>query len=246
MVFHAAVKPFDLLAYQLVVARQELGPLAIAELGCASRRPDEIGEQHRRQHAVGIGGPSTGEELLNRHQHRVGIAKRQRAVGTIELDQRRAGDVLREVAGMIHGHAREVAAMEHERPGADRRKHATKIKLERCLELRCGHARGGARSLLPGIQPSRPRVRRQARADQCHILLGAPPLLYLLHHALENLALDFLRIILPGDPTGRRVGENQRRDAIRIAGSEQHRHRTRVRNRQDRRLLRADGIQHRT
>ena len=59
----------------LVVAIDELFSRAVTDLGRACGRPGDVGEQHRREHAVGLG-PSAGpgQEVLDLVRDRVGVA----------------------------------------------------------------------------------------------------------------------------------------------------------------------------
>src|SRR5438105_9845287 len=51
---------------------EEVAPFAVAEVGGARRRGDDVGEQHRRQHAIGLdGGSAAGDELLDRVEDRI-------------------------------------------------------------------------------------------------------------------------------------------------------------------------------
>ena len=54
--YELAVPPLDLGPRELVVAVEQLAPTAIAQLGCACRRVDEVGEHDGREHAIGIAG----------------------------------------------------------------------------------------------------------------------------------------------------------------------------------------------
>src|SRR5207247_8916763 len=56
----------DLVAHELVVAVEQLPPATIAHPGRALCRPDDVGEQHGRQHSFRRrGGADAGEELLD-------------------------------------------------------------------------------------------------------------------------------------------------------------------------------------
>ena len=91
----------DLLAHQAVVALQQGPPGAVAELRGTLGRADDVGEQHRREHAVADDrSPHTGQEMLDlvgdgvlraeperplpgklRHSGRLGCARRRSASG---------------------------------------------------------------------------------------------------------------------------------------------------------------------
>jgi hypothetical protein len=47
-----AAKPADLSSHRLVVAVEQRAPLPVAEFGGTLCRVDDVGEQHRRQHAI--------------------------------------------------------------------------------------------------------------------------------------------------------------------------------------------------
>src|ERR671919_915469 len=65
----------ELASDRLVVTVDELLPRAVTDLGGACGRPGDVGEQHRREHAVGLG-PSAGpgQKKLDPVRHRVRAA----------------------------------------------------------------------------------------------------------------------------------------------------------------------------
>src|ERR671919_2025024 len=78
--------PVELASDGLVVAVDELLPRAVTDLGGACGPPGDVGEQHRREHAVGFG-PSAGpgEEVLDLVRDRVRVAGPHQGVLSPEL-----------------------------------------------------------------------------------------------------------------------------------------------------------------
>src|SRR6266566_8866460 len=60
----APAKALELLAHVLVVARQQIAPVAVADVRDARGGPDDVGEQHRAQRARDLDTARAGEELL--------------------------------------------------------------------------------------------------------------------------------------------------------------------------------------
>src|SRR5947207_2428481 len=61
----APAKALELLAHVLVVARQQIAPVAVADVRDARGGPDDVGEQHRAQRARDLNTARAGEELLD-------------------------------------------------------------------------------------------------------------------------------------------------------------------------------------
>ena len=62
----AAAVALELAADDRVVAVEQVAPGAVAERDCAVGRPDDVGEDDGREHAVGLGSwTDAGEELLD-------------------------------------------------------------------------------------------------------------------------------------------------------------------------------------
>jgi hypothetical protein len=90
----------ELAADELVVALEEVAPGAVAERGRLLAGADDVGEEHRGEHAVRLGlvppgFPSLDQELLDRTQVRLRVAGERRVVGARKLDVPRALDETR-------------------------------------------------------------------------------------------------------------------------------------------------------
>ena len=89
--------PLDLLADGEVVRVEQLAPALVAGGGRAGRRVDEVGEQHRGEHAVGLDvGGRAGHELLDLGDDRVDLPDHHDVVDAVELHQSCIGEVLGE------------------------------------------------------------------------------------------------------------------------------------------------------
>ena len=75
---------------------EHISPAAVTELVGQLRGPDDVGEEHRGQAAVGIRCPlRAGQELLDYVEQRVGVADVRQLVVTRKLSAPRIGDQLR-------------------------------------------------------------------------------------------------------------------------------------------------------
>jgi hypothetical protein len=67
--------------YHLLVLRQEAVPAPVAQLGRATGGVHQVGEQHRGQHPVGVGGrQGASQELLGQGYDLVLIAEVRRVI----------------------------------------------------------------------------------------------------------------------------------------------------------------------
>src|SRR6202035_6067348 len=90
----------QLLTYFTVVVREEVAPAAIAKLGRACRRVDDVGEHHREQVAFELPPAADArEELLDLFDDRVAVADEGEGVDPLALDVAGSGDVLGQVLG---------------------------------------------------------------------------------------------------------------------------------------------------
>ena len=96
-----AAEALQLAAHGPVVAVEDLTPLAVAQLSGALGGADDVGEQHRRQHSVGVGGGAyTGQEFFDLVDVSVAVASEDEVVGPGYLNQPAAGDALGQVLGV--------------------------------------------------------------------------------------------------------------------------------------------------
>src|SRR5688572_15660093 len=90
----ASAIPRELAADDVVVRPEEVGPAAIAELGRPTGRVDDVGEEYRSQHAVGVGRlPHSRHELLDLVHDRVARVAPRQVIDAVELDVLRSRDV---------------------------------------------------------------------------------------------------------------------------------------------------------
>src|SRR5215218_4140301 len=97
-----AAMALERLPEQRVVALQQETPAPVAHL----RRPPgglhDVGEHHRRQHAVRLALVARArEELLDLSEEAVGVADREHVVAALQLHVARARDLRGDVAGML-------------------------------------------------------------------------------------------------------------------------------------------------
>ena len=75
-----------------MVALEQLAPAPVAELARPLGRADDVGEQHRGEHAVGLGaGRDAGQELLDLVERSRPVADPRQVVVARQLDERAPG-----------------------------------------------------------------------------------------------------------------------------------------------------------
>ena len=121
----------ELLAHLLVVAREQVAPATVAELGGARGGVDDVGEHHRQQRPRELAaGAASGEELLDLFDDRVAVADEGKRVGAVELDVAGAGDVLGEVARVADVPSEVLGAVHDERRNADPRQGLAHVEVD--------------------------------------------------------------------------------------------------------------------
>ena len=91
----------ELGADERVVGVEQLAPRAVADLGRALGRADDVGEQDGRQHPLGrAGGARAGDELLELVHERVGVVEEDDALAARQLDEAGAGHVVTDELGV--------------------------------------------------------------------------------------------------------------------------------------------------
>ena len=102
-----------------VVVVEDVAHPVVAEAGGERRRVDEVGEQHRGQHPVDLGGPAdAAEEVLDAPDELLDVALEEEVLVAVELDEVGVGDVLGEVATVIDADPHVVAAVDAQASGA--------------------------------------------------------------------------------------------------------------------------------
>src|SRR5262249_26067496 len=137
----ASAESRQLASRRRVVLAQHVAPAPIAERERTFRRADDVGEQDRREHAIGFGRTNAGEELLDLVDDRGAVAYRRDVVLPGQLDELRAGDVLGHVAGVPDPRDAVADTMDDERRDANGGKHVTNVDLGRESQDRLRRAR---------------------------------------------------------------------------------------------------------
>jgi hypothetical protein len=118
----------QLIADEVVVSAEEISPLAVAHLGRLSSRIDDVGEEHRREYALGFTLTALArshnliQEALQFREERLSVAERRPEVASRKLDESRTGNVRRQVPSASDVRSGDVGSMQHERRHADRGK----------------------------------------------------------------------------------------------------------------------------
>ena len=113
--------PGQLPADRLLVLHQQVVPAAVPQAGRPAGRVDDVGEQHRCQHPVGVDGrPGPGQELLGQLDDGVLVAE-EREVGVAgQLHEPGAGDALGHVAAGPDVGRPVAGPVQHQHGGLDR------------------------------------------------------------------------------------------------------------------------------
>ena len=153
----------DLPNGHLVVQVQQLAPSAVAELPGAKGRIDDVGEQNRSQHPVGLGGRADPrQELLDRIEGHLRVLPHDREIDPWELDELRFRDVLCQVAAMGDGHERHVRSVQHQCRSLHEREDRSCVDVQDALSVRLDL---GGRHHAPhqlGEPSTEPLIRRSA------------------------------------------------------------------------------------
>jgi hypothetical protein len=138
---------------------EHISPAAVTELVGQLRGPDDVGEEHRGQAAVGIRCPlRAGQEFLDHVEQGVGVANVRQFVATGKLGAPRIGDQLRHRPPWLRAEQHVAGAVQDQRPGLDRRENRPQIELHGPAERRSRRARGRRHSLPPPVPGKEPGV----------------------------------------------------------------------------------------
>src|SRR5581483_7051623 len=117
-----------------VVALEELAPATVTLSRRVLGGADDVGEEHRGEHAVGPGRPpGSGEELLDLVQERIRISEEDDVVVSGELDEHGVRHGLAEPAAHADRNDRVAHTVQEERRGLDRRRNGTYVVLPKDL-----------------------------------------------------------------------------------------------------------------
>src|SRR5207253_2135399 len=109
----ATAMTLELATHQRVVALDQLPPAAVAKARGGFRGTDDVGEHHRRQHAIDRRNVAlAGEELLDLVDNRVGVARDEEVILAVELNEARSADAFRDVASQAERHDSVAAAVQ--------------------------------------------------------------------------------------------------------------------------------------
>src|SRR5262249_51138591 len=93
----------ELAPHEGVVDFQQVAPLAIAELHRSLRRRDDVREEDRREHAIGLRSTADpGQQLLDFVEDRVLVSDERQVIRAGKLDETRSVDTLGEKACALH------------------------------------------------------------------------------------------------------------------------------------------------
>jgi hypothetical protein len=130
---------------------QELAPPPVSDARGELGRADDVGEQHGREHAVGLRRRSQArDELLDLLEHPVLIASPKEVVGSRDPHELRPGDVIGEVFGVADREAHGVSVVDHERRHADRWQDIANVAVVHHPHHRRRGARRGGVPLVAG------------------------------------------------------------------------------------------------
>jgi hypothetical protein len=118
---------------ELVMLLEEIAPPAIAEPCRVFARGDDVSEEHGRENAIGLGipvhcgVPRTFEERLDFAEIRLGLSDRRDIPFVVQLDVRRAGDLIRNEPSRVAGNLGILAVLQNQRRHANRREDVTDV-----------------------------------------------------------------------------------------------------------------------
>jgi hypothetical protein len=141
--------------------RQRWSPTLAGSL----RGADDVGEAHRGQHPVGRDRwAHTGEELLDLIDQGIGVTGEEQVVVTVEFPVGGIGDVLGQVAAVLHPHLPISSPVQHQRRSLDGGQHVMHVG----HSLRAPPSRDNLRC--------RPRCRPRSGDPLSSQMGSAPPL----------------------------------------------------------------------
>jgi hypothetical protein len=237
----------ELAPYEGVVLVEQVAPTAVAEQRGAFGRPDNVGEQDRGEHTIHLGRPACPRrELLDAGDHRVGVSRPRPVVVPRQLDKGRLRDPLCEVRAVTRGDEQIVPAVEHERRDADAGQDRPDVDLGVHPQQPHGHARARRESQ----QTREPAAVRIVPGEARCKVLGADPGTPL---GLPGGQVDLdagrrppPRVVAVLGELGQGRVERERRRPLGVRRGEEQTQRPAVRDAEEGRLLRVDGVHHGT
>ena len=224
--------------------RDEIGPCAISATCELLGRADDVGEEHGREHAIGLGDAAlAGHELLDLGEDRFRVAHPREVVAPGHLDEAGPRDPLGEVATALD-RDRVLAPVDHERLDADGREDVTHIGVAGHRQDLAHRTRAHGAPLEPSPRDAEGVIGGTARREQT----GGDSLPPGLHDAVER-PLPFCFRHRPGVCVvacagGVGVEEHEPRGPLRIRRREQRAHRAALRDAEQERLAAPGGVEH--
>ena len=228
-----------------MVRVEQLAPGAVADLGRALGRADDVREHHGGKDALGrAGGARAGDELLELVHERVGVVEEDDALAARQLDEACAGHVVADELGVAAVDPVVALAAGDERGDADQREDVAHVGLADHAHRRLDRGRSDREpfhATEPLAEGGVTRVGGRGRVDR-HAL---PPVL----DAVRDVRLAPHRVVRPRvvgrgqDPRDRRE-QRQRAHALGVGGREQAGERRALGLRQHRRALAAGRVEH--
>ena len=134
-----------------------------------------------------------------------GIAREEKVVGAVELDELGPGDALSEVATHLKPHHPVVPPVEHKRRHLDRGQHVADVQLRIEREDVADHARAGGHALQPCPPPPQIGITPPARSPSTQSDALTPALGAQLDQRRQLLLGDAKRIVGRSEQAGERA-----------------------------------------
>ena len=228
-----------------VVSFDEPLPSSVAELRLLPGRVDDVGEQDRREHLVGLPDrPPAGHELLHLVDDRVGVSDEWQMIHPGELHVRRTLDLVGDVAGLSLQDDRVVLPVEHQGWDMDRGEHVADVHVgEDPPELLVG-----ARARDEPLEPRPPRDEALVGSDRRRLQRQVLPGAHLANEPFEEHPLFFRGLAVRESRRRHRLRDGRVQDegsrTVRMGRREQHRHRRRTSSTEHDRVRRSGGVHH--
>src|SRR5262249_10758797 len=124
----------ELATHDRVMTLEQITPCPVSEIGCSLARADDVGEQHRRQHAIRLGCVPVArldlrDESFQLGEDRILVADLRSEVPPRQLDEPRPRNMIREVAAATNVD-RDLGPMQHQRWHPDLWEHCADVHIE--------------------------------------------------------------------------------------------------------------------
>ena len=235
----ASVETRQLLSYQSVMLFEKLQPAAITPIHDRLGRADNVGEEHRGEHAVGLTGRlDSGQQFLDFVDNRVPSLRPPGMIHARHFDKARTRDVFGEKAAFGELHITIPGAVHDERRHPNTRQHFTDIDRRVHFQER-KRSTGACAATMISHQLSQ-SLRVEAR---CNVVKSRCPVA--LDRLVGRLALlrsRRPRIIRAPDPLGEATKSAKRDGPFRVSSCEKNAHVASLGCAEERGALRADRV----